>query len=542
MANRQNTNRFGIDPAEVSKLNWKRSIQRILVDIRSDFIYAPHISNVYRHASEELIDEVTSELRNGRYGPGAPVTVDVPKSSRMQVIPRGSRGPTFSRPGSILLPKDRLIYQVLADQAAPLIETNTDRNRSFSHRFVPRSAEMFEPSRASWHRMQQALNRLSREKRGYVIKADVANCFASVNQHTLVNHLESIGYPATLKNALDAMLVLNTGDRSSRGLIQGIFPSDLLGNFYLNPVDQMFKDLGLPSVRYVDDMYVFVPTLAKAEEVMRELTRRLRDYDLSLNETKSKLLNSKSLVIEEPDLEKLFSDAIDELKDEDIDSDYGFQSEWNDDEEVEDDDDDADASEDLELGATIVLFDSIAEFPIHVEKIERFCLPLFAAAGSDYAVDHVLTAFSRRPAMSQIYCSYLASFLDESKVRDSLEDLLSSSELHYDWQRMWILASLMTPDRNADSVVSAAMKIYKDGQRHEALRAVAAVFVAKHGTFPRQKELIDNYGISGSTYLQTAVLYGARYFKGATRKSAIKSWSGQSTTHSLVAKAIEGLK
>ena len=92
------------------------------------------------------------------------------------------------------------------------------------------------------------------------------------------------------------MLVLNTGDRNSRGLVQGIFPSDLLGNFYLNPIDQMFKDMKVPSVRYVDDIYVFVASLAKAEEVMRELTRRLRDYDLSLNEAKSKLLNSKSLL------------------------------------------------------------------------------------------------------------------------------------------------------------------------------------------------------------------------------------------------------
>jgi hypothetical protein len=535
MAKRQGSNRFGIDPAEVAKLNWKLAIQRILTDIRSDFIYAPHLSNVYRHASDDLIEEVKAELRSGQYGPGTPITLDVPKSSRMKVVPRlGSRGPTFSRPGSILLPKDRLVYQVLADQAAPIIKKHTDNTRSFSHRVLTNSPEMFEPSRAAWNRMQQSLNKLSAKKNGYVIKADVANCFASINQHTLVNYLESIGYPATLKNALDAILVLNTGDRSSRGLLQGIFPSDLFGNFYLSPIDQMFKDLKVPSVRYVDDMYVFVPTLAKAESVMRELTRRLRDYDLSLNELKSKLLNSKSLIIEEPDLEKLFSDAVSELKGEDIDSDYGFQSEWNDGEG------DQEAKE-LELNATITLFDSIDEFPAHAEKIERFCLPLFAAAGSDYAVDHVLTAFSRRPAMSQIYCSYLAAFLDQDKVRDAHRDLLSNPELHYDWQRMWVLASLMTPDQSIDSVVATALRIYKDGSRHEGLRAVGAIFVAKHGAFSRQKELIDSYGISGSTYLQTAVLYGARYFTGATRRSAIKSWSGQSTTHSLVAKAIEGL-
>src|SRR5207245_2123178 len=126
-------------------------------------------------------------------------------------------------------------------------------------------------------------------------------------------------------------------------------------------------------------------------------------------------------------------------------------------------------------------------------------------------------------------------FLRTKQIRRSLKSFLTDPELYYDWQRMWILAALMTPDTSEDDIVSSALKIYKDGQRHEALRAVAAVFVAKHGTFPRQKELIDSYGASGSTYLQTSVLYGARYFQRATRRAVIKSWSGQSTTHSLVA-------
>ena len=385
--------------------------------------------------------------------------------------------------------------------------------------------------------MQTRLNKLSGSKKGYVIKADVANCFASVNQHTLINHLESIGYPASLKNALDTVLVLNTGDRNSRGLLQGVFPSDLLGNFYMNPIDQMFKDLGVRSVRYVDDIYIFVSSVAQAEEIARKLTKTLRDYDLTLNESKSKLVNSKSLVIEEPDLEKLFSDASEELKGEHIDSDYGFQSEWDD----SDEDEDKGQASNLELRATIVLFDSIDEFPAHVEKIERFCLPLFAAAGSNYAVDHVLAAFSRRPAMSQIYCSYLSNFLDAKKVRKSLQALLTNAEMYYDWQRMWILASLMTPDTSEDDIVASALRIYRDGQRHEALRAVAAIFTAKHGSFTRKKELADDYNLSGSIYLQTAVLYGARYFQSAQRRAALKSWSSQTGTHSLVAKGIESV-
>jgi hypothetical protein len=537
MASRQSSSQFGIDPAVLKTIDWKLGTRRVLADIRSDFIYAPHFSAVFRHAAEDLIAEVKDELKSGRFGPGPPITIDVPKSSRMHVVPRGSRGPTFSRAGSILHPKDRLVYQILGDQAAPLIKKNTNRRRSFSHRILPKDPEMFEASRTSWNRMQTQLNKLGQSKKGYVIKADIANCFASINQHTLMDLLESIGYPATLRNALDTFLVLNTGDRSSRGLLQGIFPSDLFGNFYLNPIDQVFEDLAIRSVRYVDDIYVFVPSLDKAEEITRDLTTKLRDYDLILNESKSKLLHSNSILVEEPDLEKLFANASEELAGDEFDSDYGFQSEWNDD----DDEARGQDAKTLELRATIILFDSITEFPMHVEKIERFCLPLFAAARSDYAVDHVISVFPNRPAMSQIYCSYLSNFLDSEKVCQALLILLTNEELHYDWQRMWILASLMTPDSSDDATVSIGLKIFRDGYRHEALRAVAAIFTAKQGKFTRQKELSDLYGSTGSTYLQTAILYGARYFQAAKRRTAIKSWGGQSSTHMLVAKSVQAL-
>ena len=543
MADKRSTNEFGIDAVALNSLNWDLAAKRVLVDIRSDFIYAPHISNVFHHAADDLTTAVTTELKSGRFAPNRPVTIEVPKSSRMQVLPPGSRGPSFSRPGSILLPKDRLLYQVLADNAAPLIEQNTDRQRSFSHRLsISNAPEMFESSRASWNNLQRTLNDLSgAHPKSYVVKADIANCFEMINQHTLINHLDAIGYPSTLKGALDAFLVLVTGDRNSRGLLQGMFPSDLFGNFYLNPIDEHFRDLNIPSARYVDDIYIFVLSLRRAEEVTRLLTAKLRDYDLGLNEYKSKLLRSESLVIEEPDLERLFDDAFNERleqleEDAEIDADYGFQSEW------EDDDEEAARESDAELHATEVLFDSIDDFPAHVEKIERFCLPLFAAATSDYAVQYVLENFGARPAMTQIYCAYLAKFSENKEITIALEKALTDDELLYDWQRMWIFAALMRWKKVSDEVIRAALRTYTDGVRHEALRAVAAILAAKHGSFTRQKQLADSYGHTSSTYLQTAVLYAARYFQNALRRASVKSWSAHSQTHAFVAKSISTLR
>ncbi|MDU0078382.1 RNA-directed DNA polymerase, partial [Bacillus sp. IG2] len=124
----------------------------------------------------------------------------------------------------------------------------------------------------------------------YVLKIDIANFFGSINQHTLVNVLADAGLRKPYVDRLENILTSFSGDRSSRGIIQGIFPSDILGNFYLEPLDRFLDDKGVPSARYVDDVYIFVKSVNEAEALVRELIPELRSYDLSLNEAKSAII------------------------------------------------------------------------------------------------------------------------------------------------------------------------------------------------------------------------------------------------------------
>lgn len=150
---------FGLDGAAMSKINWNLALARVSHDLRSDFIYAPHIGFIYAKAGAELIQEVQGALASGKYSPGLPVTIEVSKSFRIRVAVKPDRlGPSFSRPGSILLPYDRLLYQALADQAASIVGRKTDHSRSFSHQLaVPGSASMFVPTRTCWNALQTAL-------------------------------------------------------------------------------------------------------------------------------------------------------------------------------------------------------------------------------------------------------------------------------------------------------------------------------------------------------------------------------------------------
>lgn len=537
---------FGLDTQQINKIDWKLTLQRVSNDLRSDFIYAPHLGFLYAKAADELIDAVQKQLKAGQFSPGTPITIEVPKSTRLRVIGANRTAGSFSRPGSILLPWDRILYQALADQAAPIISAKLDGARSFSHKIEDmKSSTMFVPTRTSWNNLQRALAKYSENKKiNYVLKVDVANYFGSLNQHKLINVLSDSGYPQALSSRLEVLLLAFTGERSSRGILQGMYPSDLLGNFYLAPVDRFLSELEVASARYVDDLYVFVETVDDAENLLRSLIPTLRSYDLVLNEHKSVIMLKSQLITEEPDLEALFDAAVEEvssqLDEEDFDVDYGFQSEWdeydeedsyhdtvrNNDEEQEKND------ESLELQATMYLFDSIGKYPGHEESIERFCLPLFAISASDYAVEHVLRAFKKRPSMAQIYAAYLAKFLDNPVVLEFLANLLNDKSL-VDWQKMWVLAALSQVDRATDATVKIAHNILKDPERHDALRAVAAIYVGRFGDHARRIALAAIYP-NVSDYVKSAIYFSTRAWPGVERGNAKGNWGAHNTLNQLL--------
>ncbi|MGY3494395.1 reverse transcriptase domain-containing protein [Bradyrhizobium sp. USDA 4502] len=535
---------FGLDGAAMSKIDWKLALARVTHDLRSDFIYAPHIGFIYAKAGEELIQEVQGALASGKYSPGVPITIEVPKSFRIRVAVKPERlGPSFSRPGSILLPHDRLLYQALADQAAPIVAQKTDHSRSFSHQLAsPESVSMFLATRTCWNALQTALLKHSRaEEVKYILKIDVANYFGSMNLHTLINVLNDSGYVGELSGRLEAVLTCYTSQRSSRGILQGMFPSDLFGNFYMEPIDRFLKEYGVRAARYVDDIYVFLDSVEAADRLLGQLIAKLRYYDLVLNEAKCMIIPKRQLHTEEPDLQALFDDAVEEIRDqmsdEDFDADYGFQSEWEDGDDDDDDDQTEDDDEDdLDLKATKLLFNSIGKYLGQEENIERFCLPLFAKAESDYALQHVLESFKKRPSMAQIYASYVAKFLRSTNVLDALLALLVDIELS-DWQKMWILAALSQAEKHRDASVKIALDILQDPSRHETLRAVAAIFVGRFGDHSRRHALLGVYTAS-SSYMQSAIYFSSRKWPKAERLTAKNNWGSHGDLNRLLTLAM----
>lgn len=523
---------FGLDATVLSNIDWQLALKRVVHDLRSDFIYAPHLGFIYRKAGDELVDRLKKDLSSGAFSPGVPITIEVPKAFRIRVkVAQKRLGPSYSRPGSILPPRDRLLYQALANEAAPAIKRRTDASRSFSHVLADSgSASMFLPTRRCWNGLQKALTTYAQpDSIRYILKLDIANFFGSLNQHTLINELNDAGYARGLSSKLEIVLTRYTGERSSRGILQGMYPSDLFGNYYLAPIDRVLQDASIASARYVDDLYIFLESVDSADQLLRTLIPTLRSYDLVLNEAKSAIIPKSALVTEEPDLEAMFAAAVSEIAnqidDENFDADYGFQSEWEDEDER--------SEEDLELKATMVLFDSLTDYPGNEENIERFCLPLFSTAGSDYAMKHVMDAFKKRPSMAQIYSSYLGKFIGRSEVRTFLLELLKDPSL-VDWQRMWILAAMSQVKGSNDQSVKAAVDVLRDTNRHDAIRAVAAIFVGRFGDHSRRKSLVSIYP-SVSNYVQAAIYFSSRGWPSVERSNAKAAWSGHGELHDLIA-------
>lgn len=508
------------------------TLGRIRQDIRSDFILAPQYSAVFTHAAEELWEYVLNQLGSGSFQPSLPLTVEVPKPSKL------------TRPGAILTPADRVVYQGLTDIIAPKAEAQLDRERVFSYVLLADDpdSKMFQEAHTGWSRMKDALTALaSAGSWEFAIRADVAGFFERLYQHNLINLLKASGCDGSAVNSLESVL-LAWMQRDSHGIIQGVFPSDFLGNFYLCGLDADLQLRGIPSVRYVDDIYLFMKDERDALDALLHLGAYLRREGLLLNESKTAIHRAVKLVQEETELDQRFAQARTEVVSNALDMLspwYGFQSTW----ELEEAEQEVRVHIDVDLLATKALYEHrSAASAAQMEKIDRFCLPLFAAAQSDIALEDTLQGILRRPHMSQVYASYLASLLrTDSGLASRFAQAAPFHELPYDWQAMCCVGALLSAQAAPASSVDESIRVLRNARKAAALRGVCAIFAGKFGNAAQRRILRLHYSEEPSEYVRSAILFASRYFPANERNTCIAAWGGHSVTNSLIAKAVKVL-
>ncbi len=131
----------------------------------------------------------------------------------------------------------------------------------------------------------------------YVVHADISTCFPSIYTHSIPWALH--GRKKAKKARGDLSLAGNILDKSTQavrdgqtnGLLIGPNTSNIISELVLTSVDSALLKRGHTRVtRHIDDYRFYARSHEQAENFIRDLGMALREYELSLNEKKTKIL------------------------------------------------------------------------------------------------------------------------------------------------------------------------------------------------------------------------------------------------------------
>lgn len=517
----------GLDKKLVNNIDFNKSIERIISDTKSDFIFAPHLDIIYEYGSQDLIKNLEDKLISRSFQCLSPITLDIPKKSRL------------SRPGSILLPFDRLLYQSLVDSIISKIERNIDRDHVFSHVYVD-TPEMFENPNESYKKFRNYKSE-NAYKYKYCIRMDIASYFESINQHFLINLLDSLGFDKAILKLLEESLSL-WSYKNSYSILQGLYSSDALGNFNLTDLDYFLNINDYNFCRFVDDIYIFHQEKEKLYKLLIEICSKLRKEGLFLNEHKTQIEKNSNIIIEETEFDRMFDEInimLSHAFKEDtsfIENIYGFQIEFN----VEETEKNKFAEVDgFELDLIERLYSKRNEAKWQRDDIVKFCIPLLTKADSLFPFSDIEDEIINNPHLARIYSVYLATVkTDDYQVTKLIEVLLLSGKLIYDYQIHWLFSSLLFRKKTSNKIIDFAVKTLRNRQIHEAIRSICAILISKFGSGNQVRTLREEYEHEPSQYVKAAILYGTIYRSKGERDACRSAWNGHSELNSLVSKSI----
>ncbi len=445
----------GLDPSIINKIDFNKSINRIISDTKTDFIFAPHLNLIYKYGSDDLIELLKKKLNNGSFECSLPLTLDVPKRSLL------------SRPGSILLPLDRLLYQVMIDLIAQKVEDNIDREHVFSNVYED-TVEMFENQSNSYTKFKDNIQK-NAELYKFCLHIDITSYFDSINQHFLKNLISSL----------------------------------------------------------------------ELKKLLIEVCNKLRKQGLYLNESKTQLKESRDILFQETEFDRMFDEITEMLNAvfEDelglFGASYGFQTEW-DDEPVE-----VKEIEGFKLDLIEQLYTKRNEAKWQRDKIIKFCFPLFSKAQSLYPLDTIENEIINYPHLTKYYCNYLASIeRHNSKITKQIEELIYSKNMIYEYQSLWLFSSLLYRHEVSTKVIDLAVRTVRDKQKHETIRAICSILISTFGSGIQLRALRDEYEHEPSNYVKSAILYGTRNFSKDERRTCHSAWSGHSELNTLIIRSL----
>jgi hypothetical protein len=268
---------------------------------------------------------------------------------------------------------------------------------------------------------------------------------------------------------------------------------------------------------------------------------KLRRDGLFLNESKTDLNSSVQILRQETEFDAMFekiNDMLNRAFEEDSEFfslDYGFQTEWDEEEAIAKDYTEV---EGFKLDLIKVLYSRRDEAKWQRDNIVKFCLPLFTRAHSHYPLDTIKDEIITYPHLIKYYCNYLSTIERDNKdITKIIEDVILSKNLVYEYGRLWLFASLLYRARVKKRLLNEAVCRFENKQTHETIRAICAILISKFGAGIQKRTLRNGYQDESSIFVRSAILFGTQYLSSTERVACRGAWGGHSELNSLIIRA-----
>jgi hypothetical protein len=133
-------------------------------------------------------------------------------------------------------------------------------------------------------------------KSKYLVEADISNCYPSMYSHAVCWALVGKNIAQSEKtnkkqwfNVIDKYL-RNIKNGETNGFLIGPDTSCIFSEIILTTIDKKLWDIGYRYVRNIDDYSCYVATHEQAEQFLLDLSRELKNFELSINSKKVKII------------------------------------------------------------------------------------------------------------------------------------------------------------------------------------------------------------------------------------------------------------